>query len=204
MIESQPAAGVEIVGLGEHVDYWDRCGWKDRFSSAVFTSRQRQYAARMKSDDLYTPQMVVDGHEAFIGTDVDAARRAIERAVATPHGAIRIVEVVTTSSVTVSVAASNLPALTPGDRADIVVAVIEDGLRTDVKAGENKGRRLTHAAVVHEMKAVAEASSPVAIAETRIPIRSEWQGSNVKIVAFVQERASRRILGTASMPLAVR
>src|SRR5829696_7176064 len=62
MIEAQPASGAVIVGLGEHVDYWDRLGWKDPFSSAALTARQQKYAARPKTtgtDNLYTPQMVV-------------------------------------------------------------------------------------------------------------------------------------------------
>src|SRR5262245_45683393 len=90
MIASQPAAGAIIVGLGEHVDYWDRLGWKDRFSSAAFTKRQQLYADRFKAENVYTPQMVVDGETAFVGSDVGAARRAIERAAAAPHGVLRL------------------------------------------------------------------------------------------------------------------
>ena len=138
---------------------------------------------------------MVDG-EAFVGADADAI------AVAALPGSVRIVQVLTTCSVTVSVAATNLPAITAGDHADIVVAVIEDGLRTEVNAGESQGRTLTHATVVHEITTVAEASSPVAVAETRFAIKSDWSRKNVKIVAFVQERASGRVLGTASMALA--
>src|SRR5262245_4799567 len=90
MISSQPAAGAIIVGLGEHVDYWDRLGWKDRFSSAAFTRRQQLYADHFKADNIYTPQMIVDGETAFVGTDVEAARRAIERASVAPHGILQI------------------------------------------------------------------------------------------------------------------
>ena len=203
MLESQPASGAEIVGLGEHVDYWDRLGWKDRFSSAAFTARQQRYASRSKSDDVYTPQMVVDGQEAFVGSDINAARRAIEHAVTMPHAIVRMTQAVSANSVAVSVAVTNLPAMTSGDRADIVVAVIEDRLRTDVRGGENKGRTLTHAAVVREMRTVGEASSAGAV-ETKVQIPSDWNRANVKLVAFAQERSGRRVLGTAAAALAQR
>src|SRR5262245_39627091 len=110
MIASQPAAGVLIVGLGEHVDYWDRLGWKDRFSSAAFTRRQQLYADRFGAENVYTPQMVVDGQTAFIGSDLEAARRAIERASAAPRGVVRLeVDASVKNSVSVNVKASGLP-----------------------------------------------------------------------------------------------
>src|SRR5215475_8662765 len=75
LIASQPAAGVQIVGLGEHVDYWDRLGWKDRFSSAALTARQQKYADRSKGADIYTPLIVVDAHDAFVTIAIHAARQ---------------------------------------------------------------------------------------------------------------------------------
>src|ERR671937_896395 len=61
LIASQPIAGAEVIGLGEHVDYWDRLGWRDRFSSAKFTARQNEYASRaFHTEDVYTPQMIVN------------------------------------------------------------------------------------------------------------------------------------------------
>ena len=200
MIEAQPTPGARIVGLGEHVDYWDRLGWKDRFSSAALTSRQQRYAARSKNQEIYTPQMVVDGQEAFVGTDLNSARRAIERAVAAPHGIASLALGVTTPNIlNVTVAVSQLPASTTDDRADIVVAVIEDHLRTEVKRGENEGRTLTHAAVVRDMRTIAEASSPTASADAKIRVAPDWIRPNLKVVAFVQERASRRVLATSVM-----
>src|SRR5215204_535743 len=122
MVEAQPASGAFIVGLGEHVDYWDRLGWKDRFSSAALTARQQQYAARSSNDEVYTPEMVVDGQESFVGSDLDAARRAIERALARPHGTVGLTcDTLGATAVKVTVAVSNLPASSPGDRADIIV-----------------------------------------------------------------------------------
>jgi hypothetical protein len=200
MIEAQPAGGAVIVGLGEHVDYWDRLGWKDRFSSAALTARQHKYAARSKHDDVYTPQMVVDGQEAFVGSDLSAARRAIERVAAAPHGVARITcDVSPSDIVNVTVAVSNLPASSPGDRAEIIVAVTEDLLRTEVKRGENQGRTLTHAAVVREMRTVGEALGPSASADVKIKVAPDWARAHLKVVAFVQERASRRVLATAAI-----
>src|SRR2546428_12627931 len=61
LAETQPVAGAEIVALGHHVDYWDRLGWKDRFSSSALTNRQQQYGRALNVDAIYTPQIVVDG-----------------------------------------------------------------------------------------------------------------------------------------------
>src|SRR5262245_15836212 len=200
MIASQPASGVLIVGLGEHVDYWDRLGWKDRFSSAAFTRRQQLYADRFKSENVYTPQMVVDGQTAFVGSEVDAARRAIERASTTPHGVVRIeLDTSVTARVAISATARELP---PSDeRSDVIVALVEDGLRTDVKRGENKGRTLTHAAVVREMATAGEAAEDGAAVRADVKIQPDWQRERLRAVAFVQERKSRRVLAVAAAPL---
>src|SRR5262245_13977121 len=201
MIASQPTSGAIIVGLGEHVDYWDRLGWKDRFSSAAFTKRQQLYADRFKEENVFTPQMVVDGETAFVGSDVGAARRAIERAAAAPHGVVQLrLEPAVANRVTVSVAASDVPA-SAGDRADVLVALIEDGLQSDVKRGENKGRTLTHAAVVRELATAGEVTEDGAAVRTELRIGQDWRRERMTVVAFVQERKSRRILATASAPL---
>ena len=49
----QPVAGVEIIPLGFHVDYWDELGWKDRFSSAAYTRRQHDYGAHFRLESVY-------------------------------------------------------------------------------------------------------------------------------------------------------
>src|ERR1043166_3215856 len=61
LASTQPVTGAQIIPLSLHVDYWDQLGWKDRFSSAQLTNRQRVYGARFNIDSVYTPQMVIDG-----------------------------------------------------------------------------------------------------------------------------------------------
>jgi hypothetical protein len=138
-----------------------------------------------------------------VGNDLNAARRAIESASALPHGVIHAaIETMTSNSLTVSVAATQLPPLTPGDHADLVVAIIEDHLRTEVKRGENQGKTLTHAAVVRTLQTIGDASGEAADARARITLSSDWRRHNLKVVAFAQERGSRRVLATAALAVA--
>ena len=207
LLETQPLPGAVIIGLGQHVDYWDQLGWKDRFSSAALTNRQRVYAARLSNGNVYTPQMVVDGGAELVGSDASQARRALQRAVAAPHGLVRLNQVLNVAAdrgeaqVTVTVTADDLPRRGSGDHADMIVAVTEDHLRSEVTRGENHGRVLTHAAVVRQLMTIGEAPGP---SSTRIRLAPDWQRDELKIVAFVQERRSRAILGSATAPLAAR
>ena len=200
LIDTQPVAGAVIVGLGQHVDYWDRLGWKDRFSSAALTSRQQAYATRFRSESIYTPQIVVDGRAELVGSDAGAARRAIERSLAAPHGTVRlVVDAETAGALVVSVTASDLPRVARGDRADLVVAITEGRLQSDVTRGENKGRGLMHAAVVRYMATIGEAGGPPVRAE--VALSPDWQRDHLNVVAFVQERHGRGILASALVAL---
>ena len=80
----QPVPNANIIVLEEHVDYWDHLGWHDRFSSHQITDRQPSYARRLRLDDIYTPQMVIDGTDQFTGNDSAHALRAIAQAAHTP------------------------------------------------------------------------------------------------------------------------
>jgi len=81
---TQPVAGVHLIVLGEHVDYWDGLGWKDTFSSHGFTVRQTVYADRLHLATPYTPQMVVDGSFEVLGSDRKRANEAFEKARSVP------------------------------------------------------------------------------------------------------------------------
>jgi hypothetical protein len=83
--KTQPVAGADLIVLSEHVDYWDQLGWKDRFSSAEYTDRQKQYSNVFHIDSIYTPQLVVDGKKEVVGNDSAAARAAIQEALKSPR-----------------------------------------------------------------------------------------------------------------------
>ena len=205
LLSTQPVEGVEIVALGSHVDYWDRLGWRDPFSSALFSARQSAYdAAVFRSDRIYTPQMVVDGTLEVLGSDAAAVRRTVLKAAAQPKGVVSVMarqDGRERARVDVRV---EMPASMASRRiADIVVAMTEDGLVTHVNRGENGGRTLSHSAVVRSLKVAGQlnADEGTAFATTAVSLGSDWKTANLRVVAFVQEQASRRILGGGSSPL---
>jgi hypothetical protein len=200
---SPPVPGVQVIALGEHVDYWDALGWKDRFSSAALTARQQAYGRALEVDDIYTPQLVVDGRQQLVGSDAASAKKALTRAAAAAHGRLTIDAESAGGAIQVGLRASDLPPLGKADRDEFVVAITEDGLSTRVRGGENHGRTLSHVAVVRSLATVDDrGSAPLARPlGVRVPIGSDWRRSALTIVAFVQEQRSRRIVAAASRPV---
>src|SRR5438309_1867008 len=78
--QTQPVGGAQVIALSEHVDYWNRLGWTDPYSSAEFSKRQNEYARVFETDEVYTPQMIVDGGVQFVGSNLNKARDAVDGA----------------------------------------------------------------------------------------------------------------------------
>ena len=144
---NQPVAGALVIPLSEHVDYWNRLGWRDPFSSRRFSERQREYAESTESigiDALYTPMMVIDGDTAIIGSRPIAAREAILAARKAPKARLDVAASVPPGGADAHVTGV-ITELPPADaQAEVWVAVAESGLSTDVTRGENADRTLAH------------------------------------------------------------
>ena len=199
LIDTQPVKGVEVIGLSNHVDYWDALGWRDPFSSSLFSARQSRYDdAVFKSDRIYTPQLVVDGVFEAVGSDDNAVRRAILRAAARPKAIVTVGAIPGRDGRARVDVRVDVPANARSHQAaEIVVAVTEDGLNSRVKRGENGGRTLSHSAVVRSLTVVGQidAEAETAAATADVAIDSTWKTVNIRVVAFAQEKDSRRILG---------
>jgi hypothetical protein len=199
LVNTQPVAGVQIVALGEHVDYWDQQGWKDRFSSAALTNRQQGYAQALNVESIYTPQMVVDGRVQLVGSDAASARRAIGQELSVPRGTVTIALEPRGDRVNVTLNPTGLAPVGRGQHAEVVVAVTEDGLSSDVRRGENHGRVLSHVAVVRQLTTIGDAGAgPL---QHEILIDPSWRRDRLKVVAFVQESRSRRIMAAGAVAL---
>jgi hypothetical protein len=196
---------VIVVGLGEHVDYWDRLGWRDPFSSAGLTSRQSQYEASVfRTGSVYTPQMVIDGRLQGVGSDFGAIRKAVLEAAQVPKATLTLSARRDNGGVSIDLHVERAANAAPKEPADVTVAITEDRLVTEVHRGENRGRTLRHTAVVRSLMAVG-ALTPADSTLTKSvssALEHEWKPENLRIVAFVQERQSRRIVGVGAVALA--
>jgi hypothetical protein len=188
----QLVEGATVIAMSEHVDYWNHLGWTDPFSSAQMTARQQNYALRFHSDGPYTPQMVVDGVEEFVGSDAPRARRAIALSAARPKLEINA-EVVAPGMVHVTAPGST-------SSAEVFLALVYDPEPSQVARGENSGRRLMHFSVVKSLKRVGEVSRNKGF-EARLPIPDDGRLANPQVVVFVQERSQGRVLGSAEVSL---
>ncbi|MFN0110537.1 MAG: DUF1223 domain-containing protein [Blastocatellia bacterium] len=201
--KTQPVADAEIIVLSEHVDYWNYIGWSDPFSSALFSARQQAYAPVFRNDGVYTPQMVVDGQAEFIGSNLTKAQTAIARAAKLPKGEVSVQSALDAQSVKLKISVAKLPAIVANDTAELLLAITENNLTSQVARGENSGRRLPHTAVVRELRSLGNlnGSSKPFQTETTLLIGKNWKRENLRAVAFVQERRNKRILGAASTNL---
>ena len=152
-----------------HVDYWDGFGWKDEFSSPVFSQRQVAYSRALNFSGTYTPQMFVDGTTYFIGTKMDKATKAITQSAKNSKPEIKLLLEAGKLKI-------NIPALPKHDRASVYVAFTQDNLTRKIGRGNNAGKTLTHSSVARDLRAVASIEPQMQNfnGETVLQIQSEW------------------------------
>lgn len=194
------SAGQLIVGISEHVTYWDSRAWKDPFSSRTFTDRQSAYASRLSPDGSYTPEMVLNGREQFVGSDAAALEQALRDDAQRPHLVLSILSSALSSSrvdVKFSLAEESSRPL------DIFAVLTDDADQSKVLGGENGGRLLQHVAVARSLTRVAmvqgagEQSAHIVLPEG---FRSN-SGSGHHLILLAQEQHLGAIVGAATIPL---
>ena len=178
--------GTRVLGLSEHVDYWNGPGWRDPFSSWVFTQRQEAYDRRLGLDTIYTPQAVVDGEAQVLGGDEAALRAAILRAARAPRGRLTLRR---------SPEGVGVEGAWPGGRAAVLVALVEDGVESRVTGGENGGRTLRHDGVVRWLGAAGEGEGTFRGA---VAVPPAGRG-RFRVLAFAQSTRSGRILAAGEL-----
>jgi hypothetical protein len=196
--DRQPTAGAELIVLSEHVDYWNHIGWKDPYSAQFFSERQSGYVRRFGLVSVYTPQLVVDGNAQFVGSDSGKATRAFTRAISRPKVSVVLSHVNVDASHMLHghIEVGKLEPSYGSAEAEVYIAIALNRAQSQVSAGENAGRRLSHTAVVKNLTTIGVLKRGQSMAKD-VELRLE-PGSNVnnlRLIAFVQEPGQGLVLG---------
>ena len=180
-------SGSDLLTLSYHVDYWDRLGWADPFGSPVHSARQRAYAQTFDGR-VYTPQLIVGGTDAFVGSRERQARRAVAAAEAQSQPvAVELVARADGSTVTVDYVAE-----APPEGARIHLLLVQREGRSDVRRGENRGRSLDH---VHIVRGVQTREAGTGTGTLSVP--DGLDTDDVFVAALVQSGRVGAVLGAA-------
>jgi hypothetical protein len=196
-LDKQPIPGAQLIVLSEHVDYWNHIGWTDPFSSAAYSERQNTYGNRLRLESVYTPQMVVDGSDEFVGNDSHEATKAFEKAAANTKVPVRISgATIEGNIVKAHLETDALPA--QSKKADLVFVVALNHAESQVARGENSGQHLTHVAVVRALVKAGSLSKGQSFSQdVSAKIESGVDPSQLRVIAFLQESGQGRILGAS-------
>ena len=199
-IGSAIETGAELVVLSEHVDYWNDLGWRDPYSSHVYSDRQSIYADRLGLSSIYTPQMVVDGTIEFVGSNSRSANEAFAQALGAPKIPVRL------SSITL-------------EQANTLRAHIETEALTDSFGSQRRGslcrgrpepRRIgsferrkwraeagPHRRGQNTLQNWHRAPGQSFAQDVQLKLESGIDPHNLRLIAFLQQPHQGRVMGAA-------
>jgi hypothetical protein len=200
--EKQPVAGADLIVLSEPVDYWDRLGWKDPFSSSQYTARQQDYTNRYNFDGVYTPQLVVDGRYGLVGGDGREASSAIRKAIRERKIPIAISNLARNGDQVTGRIEFLADQHFKGVSGILYVALADNRQESQVVRGENAGRSLTHVAVTRVLKQVGAIDlDSASTKKITLPVQPGSVATGSRLVAFIQDPKSGHVLGVAEQKL---
>jgi len=190
------AANENVIALSFHVDYWNRLGWQDPFSSAAYSQRQNEYVRVFKLNGAYTPQLIVNGEKEMVGSDANKISNTIkaeERQAPTAH--------ININSVTIDNAKATISYTIQGgeNNSNLNIALVQAKTITPVKAGENGGLTLTNYNVVRSFKtipSVVEGTNTVSI-----DLVPGVEKKDFNVIAFLQNSQTHKISTAAKSAL---
>jgi hypothetical protein len=181
----------KVIPLAFHVDYWDRLGWRDPFSSAEWTRRQFFYVRALNVNSAFTPQAVVNGGRQFVGSHAPAMTEAIQEAShRTPLGHVRVDATRDGNHITARVHAD------AQSGTDVLLVLFQNDVTTRIGAGENDGRSATEDAIVRQLVRVGSGTVDKSVTLTVDP---SWK--KVGVAAFLQNHDTLTIGNATSVIL---
>ena len=179
---------LNIIALSFHVDYWNRLGWTDPFSSSEYSDRQRLYSRQLNLENIYTPQLVVNGEYEFVGSNRSKAESVIKNV-------LKEKALVKLNVQNVKIIDDKLyftiNAVGEYSKTNLLAALVQKQVTMNVKSGENSGARLTHTNVVRTLAL----QSATVKNEFELSIPKDLHGDQWQLVVFAQQKADLKITG---------
>ena len=144
----------DVLPLAFHVDYWDYLGWRDIYSSKVFSDRQRAYARRTGRSTIYTPQIIVQGRDFLVGSN----RRMVNASISSVKNSRRknLLRVIG-SEANLGEALVEFPNAI-STRSVSLVRYHSGDIVSHIERGENAGATVTYTNIVKDLRHHSELS----------------------------------------------
>lgn len=177
-----------LLILAYHVDYWNHQGWKDRFSDHAYSERQQQYSDWLRLQTIYTPQIIVNGTSEYVGSDEPRIFKAISNGLGheAPSSNNLIIDcglIGRKLNITFEGAGNE-------KHTELVLALVEKQAQSNVKAGENAGRVLSHAQIVRQLAH----ADPAGRTPITLSVPEDFKKEDYEIIAFVQNTKTGQII----------
>lgn len=183
-----------IIALSFHVDYWNRLGWKDPFSSPAYSQRQQWYSRHLPRHSIYTPQLVVNGTTEAVGNNRTAVKQLVQEQLAGKQSRSILID-------ELAIEQNNLQFRYAIDQTDansvLNIAMVQKQVTTVIKAGENEGVTLTNRNIVRSFATQAASAK----GSVQIPIPKEFNTADYGLVVFIQDKNNGTIHGAVMKTL---
>ena len=199
-----PEMATQVLPLAFHVDYWDYIGWKDPYGSAQYTARQYGHRNIGHTRGIYTPQVLMNGAETRDWNLRSSLTRQLAIAQKTPvPWTLRLL----TGSAEQGKFNAELRVQgadgTLATDAMLTVVLYEDGLASNVSAGENRGEVLTHEGVVRRVFGPYPVSKAIEGITIQALLPSAWRTQHLGVGAFVEAANTGEVLQALNAPKAL-
>ena len=186
-----------VIALGCHVTYWDHLNWRDTLSRKFCTNRQRAYARHMGANQVYTPQMVVNGTGQFVGSNRAKASQAIA------SSTVQTIKLEISDTDTGTLTAT-LPALTGGPSLQTLWLMRTHSDHTQaIKSGENRGKTITYVNSVETLDQLGTWSGTAQTLSFPVP-KGEAENPSYVLIAQPQGFGAITAAGRLSSTISVK
>ena len=181
--------GVQVISF--NVDYWDYLGWRDTLASPDYTKRQMDYAHARGDNDVYTPQMVINGNAHVVGS----AQSEVEAAIAAAAKSVPKISVVLKAT-------DNDLIVELGDGAaqeegTLWLMAIAPQVDVKIERGENSGSTVSYHNVVRKL--VPAGTWMGKATKLMLPKNNIMIEGSTSCLAVLQKRALGPVLGFAML-----